>query len=358
MLIVNGSFADKPLTGVQRYAYEMCLALKAMGHPFRIVAPCPVSQAEYAVLNGHLDVVPRSLLGKAMRWEQADLARYMLGRRKSVLWNPSNLAPMGPFKQITTVHDLSVYRNASWFDWKFAALYKLYLPYSVRASVRVLTVSRSVKDEILARFPVPEGRIAITYNACSFPADSAVAREPGADPFVLLLGSLDPRKNLRNALLAWERMPSEAKAKAKLYVVGGANWRLAFGSERLETPADGSVRFLGRVEDAELESLLGRCIGSLNLSRYEGFGIPILEALMRNKRCLVSDIPVFRELFREGCSFVDPEDVPAISRALAELIESGLTAPPLDVAGRYAKRYSWRRSAETLVLAQQEVSQG
>jgi glycosyltransferase involved in cell wall biosynthesis len=349
MLFVNGSFADKPLTGVQRYAFEMCLALKGLGVPFRIIAPQPVSLPEYDSLNDRIEVVPKSALGKLLRWEQGDLSRYMLGRRRDILWNPSNLAVMGPFRQITTVHDLAVYQDEKWFDWKFAALYKLYTPYTLRASERILTVSGTIKAEIAERFRIPEAKITVIPNGARppRPADLPGTGPVPDGPYLLILGSRDPRKNLGNALRAWARVRKEAKGPVKLRVVGGSVWSFAQGNEAARE--DQSVVFMGRVSDAELEGLLRGCLGKVYLSRYEGFGLPVLEALARNKLCLISDIPVFRELFGEGCAFVDPEDVEAIARGMEGLLEKALSerSGP-DFAEGYLRKYDWRASARAL----------
>jgi glycosyltransferase involved in cell wall biosynthesis len=352
MLIVNGSFVDKSLTGVQRYAYEICLALKARGYPFRIAAPCLISLPEYASLNDRVDVVAKTAFGKLLRWEQGDLFRHMLRRRADTLWNPSNLALMGPFRQITTIHDLAVYRNKDWFNWKFAALYKLYTPYTVRASRALLTVSETVKGEIVSRFGVPAGKITAAHNGWRPPVRrdaSAVSAAP-AEPYVLILGSLDPRKNLGNALQAWRGLRDDLKTRVKLYVVGGASWSLAHKSEETAEDGKGGIRFLGRVSDAELDGLLENCLANVYLSRYEGFGLPVLEALVRNKRNLISDIPVFRELFGPGCDFVDPESVPEITRGLERLIGECLRGESGEAFGEaYIRRFSWSGAAEALM---------
>jgi glycosyltransferase involved in cell wall biosynthesis len=355
MLIINGSFVDKPLTGVQRYAYEICLALRAMGFPFRIVAPSNIQFPQYAVLNEAIELLPRSRLAKWIRWEQADLAGYMRKHRGDILWNPSNLALFGSCRQFTTVHDLAVYQNAAWFNWKFAALYKLYTPHTLRASERVLTVSETIKGEITSRFGIPPGKISITYDGWR-PSEAPKTATP-PEKYVMILGSLDPRKNLSNALLAWRGLSADLRSRVKLYVVGGANWRLAHRAEHADTGDDDSIRFLGRVSDAELEGLLDGCLANLYLSKYEGFGLPVLEALVRNKPCLVSDVPVFRELFDAGCAFVDPENVAEITRSLERLIERSLKGTPDgSFAEGYILKYDWTAAARIVADMYEELS--
>jgi glycosyltransferase involved in cell wall biosynthesis len=359
VLLINGSFANKPLTGVQRHAYEMCLALGREGIPFRIVAPCPIALPEYSELNRYLVALPKSSIGKLVRWEQGDLFRYMLGHRQSILWNPSNLAIVGPFRQITTVHDLAVYQKEKWFDWRFATLYKLYTPYTLQTSKKILTVSETVKREIVSRFGVPPEKIGVTLNGCRPLEKNTPQSQVRGEPYVLILGSLDPRKNLRNVLLAWRLLPSDMKAKVKLMVVGGANWRLAYQGTGDRVEDDESIRFLGRVSDADLGRLLDGCLANVYLSRYEGFGLPVLEALVKNKLSLLADIPVFRELFSQGCRFVDPENVPKIVDELECLIRDALSRESfIDFGEEYARKYDWQESAKILAVAYERIVSG
>lgn len=351
MLYVNGSFISKALTGVQRYGYEMCMAMRRAGYGFQIVAPTKITLEEYEPLNDHVRVVSPSTCGRLIKWDQFDLVRSI--PFKAILWNPSNLAVFSRVVQITTIHDLSVYQHSAWFHWKFSILMKSMMPYTISKSSRILTVSETIKKEIMDRFEVDEKKIAVTHNAASSNLGMPSFR-PVHTKDVIAIGTLEPRKNLKRVLEAWCQLSDQVKGDSILVVVGQKLAPFAdvrHDLRRFQNRTD--IRFVGRIEDGELRNILERSRFLIYMSLYEGFGLPIIEALSLNKMCLISDIPIFHELFESGCHFVDPLDVHAIKSKMEELMK--LVTIDANWANAYALKYSWDNSARILMRVAEEL---
>ncbi len=245
----------------------------------------------------HLDVQQLSLGGAS---RAATLAR-------DVLWYPSlGLRAgfdvlhcpsfRGPFRArvplVVTVHDLAVLRRPEWFNGWTASYSRLAVPRVVRAAARVIAVSEATKRDLVELLDVPGDRIRVVPNGVE---DVFAADGPAADgDYVLAVGTLEPRKNLARI--------AEACRGLELRVVGARGWG------GVEPPAD--AVFLGEVPDEELARLYrgARCL--VYASLYEGFGIPVAEALACGCPVVTSEGSPMAEL--GDVVTVDPLDVAAI----------------------------------------------
>jgi glycosyltransferase involved in cell wall biosynthesis len=196
------------------------------------------------------------------------------------------------------VHDLAVLRHPEWFNRWTATYSRLAVPRVVAAATRVIAVSDFTRDELQSILGVPPEKISVVPNAVE---DVFTPTGPGASgDYVLAVGTLEPRKNL-------ERIA--AAADGELRVVGTAGW----GEVRLP----GNVTLLGDVDDAELASLYrgARCL--VYASLYEGFGIPVAEALACGCAIVTSRGSAMEEIAGPDATYVDPLDVASIRDGIA-----------------------------------------
>ncbi len=203
----------------------------------------------------------------------------------------------GPFSSsvplVVTVHDLAVLRHPEWFNRWTRTYSRHAVPRVVRAADRVIAVSEFTKRELVDLLDVPAARIRVVPNAVEevFTADGLRAE----GDYVLAVGTLEPRKNLHRIAAAVE---------GELRVVGGRGWG------DVEPPAN--VVFLGEVDDDELARLYrgARCL--VYASLYEGFGIPVAEALACGCPVVTSRDTAMAELAGGDAVYVDPTDVASI----------------------------------------------
>ncbi len=227
----------------------------------------------------------------------------------------------------------------------------------------VVAVSRVSRDHFLATFPhYPEGRVAVARLGCRFPARSGV--EPslderfGAGRFFLHVGSPEPRKNQQRLFRAYRRYAARVTDPLPLVWAGGATAdavpsRLSGGCPRpmgLPSAGPGSIVSLGYVDDASLLGLYQTCRAVLLPSLWEGFGLPVIEAMSQGAAVLASDRGVLREVAGDGAWFVDPLDERSIERGLERLASDGELCARLRREGPpRARQFTWQRTAEAVL---------
>lgn len=269
-----------------------------------------------------------------------DVAWYPLvlplqARRSDLLHCTTFRAPLqAPVPVIVTVHDLAIVRRPELFTaWTRLYARTVLLPV-LRSATRVLAVSEFTKREIVELAQVPEERIDVAYNAAS--SVFTPAGEAASGDYVLAVGTLEPRKNLARLIAATGALGLE------LRIAGARGWG------RVDVEA-AHVRWLGRPSDEELATQLRGALCLAYPSLLEGFGIPVLEAMLCGTPVVTSAGSAMEEVAGDAAELVDPRDVESIAagieRALArrdELREAGLLR---------AQRYSWEATAAATVDA-------
>jgi glycosyltransferase involved in cell wall biosynthesis len=329
-LAVNGRFVDRPITGVERYAREI-LARWDPAH-FRIVAP----GRPMAGPAGHL-------------WEQIGLPA-RLGRGE-LLWSPANTGPIAVRTQVVTIHDASVLDCPEWFARSFAAYYSWLLPRLARRVARVITVSQFSRERLLERLSLAPDRVVAIAPGVSerfHPANAGrldrVRHGIGLTPgrYGLAIGSIEPRKNLPALVRAWRAACGRLDPPPPL-VICGASGR-AFRAARLERAPD--VQLIGRLADDELSVVYAGASVFVMPSLYEGFGLPVLEAMASGVPVICSSAGALPEAAGDAALLVDPRDEPALAEAIGRVLADEGLADRLRRAGlARAHAFSWTTTA-------------
>ena len=343
MLYINGRFLTQPMTGVERYAYSICMALADSGRPFTVVCPKGPVLKEYDVSS--LNIIHYGFGGSHF-WEQCILPWFFVGKKDYQLLSLMGLGTILIRHKIMTIHDLSFFRFPSWFSRKYYWYYRFMTPLAARTSSHILTVSEFSKSEILHFYPfISDDKVSVVYNAINsklFKKDNSV---PAAkERFVLTVSSIDPRKNFARLLEAFNGIKD-----VKLYIVGNYNRVFQKQDGLLQDRAD--VRFLGRASDRELLELYNQADCFVMPSLYEGFGLPPLEAMACGCPVLVSDIPVEREICADAASYFNPHSVEDIRRAICEQLECDDSTRNEQIGRGLVNvgRFSWLRSGTKIV---------
>jgi len=261
-------------------------------------------------------------------------------RGLDVLHCPSFRGPLrSRVPLVVTVHDLAVLRHPGTFNRWTRTYSRFLVPRVVRAAQRVIAVSEFTKRELVDVLRIPEDRIRVVPNGVAAPF---VAEGPRADgDYVLAVGTLEPRKNLPRVADAARR------AGLELRVVGARGWG------KVDIGADG-VRFLGFVPDDELASLYRGALCVAYASLYEGFGIPVLEALACGAAVVTSEGTAMAEVADGAAVLVDPRDPEAIARGIREAIERRDELAPVGLAR--ARAFTWESSAEATAAVYRELA--
>jgi glycosyltransferase involved in cell wall biosynthesis len=257
---------------------------------------------------------------------------------------------------VVTVYDLSFLL----FPRAFKTANRLYLTATSRAAARrarrVLTISESARRDIVRLLRVPEERVDVTYPAAEeryqlLPADQVAAFRLAhglPEAFVFALGTLEPRKNLLGLLQAYALLPEPCPP---LYVAGGTGWRFnpIFDTVQRLGLAD-HVHFLGFVPEDELPLWYNAARLFAFPSLYEGFGLPVLEAMACGAPVITSTAASLPEVAGRAAMLVPPEDTHRLAREMERVLEDAQLRTEMRAAGRIqASRFSWRAMTDQTV---------
>jgi glycosyltransferase involved in cell wall biosynthesis len=225
---------------------------------------------------------------------------------------------------------------------------------ALRRAAALPCISESARSDLIAHFPSAAPKaVAIPLAAdASFAAATAgdVAARHGLDrPYVLAVGTLEPRKNLERLVAAWQQLPDAVRTGHQLALVGPRGWD---DEPILQAAAESGAKLLGRVDDVDLASLYAGCAAFAYPSLYEGFGLPVLEAMGAGAPVITSNVSSLPEVAGDAALLIDPRDTGQIAAALERVLTDKALAADLRARGRERfGRFSWERTArETRAL--------
>jgi glycosyltransferase involved in cell wall biosynthesis len=354
-VLVNGSFTVQPVTGVQRYGWELLRALaRACRGRVRILLALPRSPApEAAGLLAAAAGEGVEVLGGASRmpvalWAQLELPAVARRVAADVIWSPANIGPLRAGRHVVSIHDASVFVGPEWFSPAFRLYYRALLPRIGRRAERVLAPSEAARSDLARHGVAPEDRIEVVSPGIS-PAFHGALDASGWEaekPYVLAVGSRDPRKNWRTLLRAWTLLPETVRSGRKLLLAGGS--ARAFARDPLG-PLPPGAKLLGHVPEERLPGLYGGADLLAFPSLHEGFGLPPLEAMACGVPAVVSAIPSLREVCGDAALYHDPLDAPGLAGAIETVLGDPGLRETLRGAGRSrALRYGWEASGAKL----------
>jgi glycosyltransferase involved in cell wall biosynthesis len=334
-IIINGHFRTQRVTGVQRYARE-------------IISQFDEQHVAYSWLQP-----PRKLHSDALRqlWMQAVMPFKI--PNDALLWSPTNIGPARCENQMITLHDITDQLYPQWFDKKYVAWRRFILPKLLRRVRGIITVSNFSQETILEHFPQVRGKVEVIYNGVRtnhfYPrGDREIERLRDQynlqKPFVLSVGSLDPRKNSHRLIQAWKRLPAHIQNETDLVITGESAQKFVFNIDRTSYK---NVRFTGYVSDEQLPVLYSAAQLFVYPSLFEGFGLPVLEAMACGTPVITSNTTALKEIAADNALAVNPKEPDAIADAINKLLESRDLREQYRRKGQnYAGKFTWKKTAE------------
>ena len=330
-IALNARFYSHVPTGMQRYGIEMASRLADLIEVLRPSAPLRGA-------SGHL-------------WEQVYLPAASGGR---LLWSPNNTGPLAVERQVCTMHDIIPVEHPEWFNARFAAWYQWLLPRLTRRVRHLIAVSEFTKGRLVERFGLKPEKITVVWNGVDAqfrprnPDEIAEVRRAlgiRSPRYLLSLGSLEPRKNVRRLLLAWGRLRRELPEDLGLVVVGSKGASLVFRDAGITEIPEG-VHFTGYARQEHLPALYSGALGLVYPSLYEGFGLPPLEAMACGTPVITSNTTSLPEITAGAALLVNPLDEDAIAAAILRLVrDEELRASLRSRSLAHSANLSWNQSA-------------
>ena len=330
---LNMAFVGQRVTGQQRFATEISQRLSAQS------AVVPI-------------FVPTRLRARALRWLWVQLI-LPLKTWRGTLVNLTARAPVIHPRNVVVVHDLFPLTNPEWFSPVFAAVQATLLRAHLRFARTIAVVSEPMAKEVRSRAR-PGAQIVLVPNAPSAvflaPRDTSSGvlerLELVSGGYLLVVGSMDPRKNLARIFEAYGALSAEQRSSLPLVVVGTSN--AIFGTSRIEWPS-GVIR-AGYVRDEELVDLYSNARATVFGSLAEGFGLPVVEAAACGSPLLLSNIDVFRWLCGSTATYFDPLSTASITDVLRLAVDDSVV-PHAHRLREVSSRFSWETSADHLLDA-------
>jgi glycosyltransferase involved in cell wall biosynthesis len=264
---------------------------------------------------------------------------------------PAAVPPPGPGQRlVVTVHDVAFLSHKEMFPIQWRAMYRAGLFRAVRNADAIVTVSRHTAEDLVRRRRVDPNRIHVVPLAASLPESGAdveetLARMKVPDRYVLFVGTLEPRKNLVRLVRAYRRVAARGAPHA-LVLAGPIGWGHQQLMRELALEAPGEVILTGETSEPDRDALYRGASLFVYPSLYEGFGLPVLEAMARGTPCVVSATSSLPEVAGEAALPVDPRSVAGLTEAIERVINDRDLASRLSAAGRKrADRFSWDETA-------------
>ncbi|HSE19980.1 MAG TPA: glycosyltransferase family 1 protein [Pyrinomonadaceae bacterium] len=348
-IALDGMPLASPLTGVGHYTAELARNLA-------VVAP----------FDSFTLIEPNGLLKK--RWWSLGLPLHLLRNSFDLFHGTNYEVPLWSRRPtVVTIHDLSLLLHPEVHEPRLVRRARWRLPLMAKAASKIITPSSSVKNEVCETFEIPADKIVVTPEAPR-PAfkrreDAQIAKllkRLGIDgEFILFVGTIEPRKNLRRLVEAFDLLLRTTSLSPTLVIAGGQGWLMDdFAALITQKGMEERVCLTGYLDDEDLCGLYSSCAAFVYPSLYEGFGLPPLEAMACGAPVITSRIPSLTETAGSAARLVDPKDIDDIASAMVEMLsDRNLREHYAGLGTHHVKKFSWEQTARQTLEVYQQLHQ-
>ncbi len=358
MLVLLNALQAGNRSGTGRYVRELVRWLPMLTDDFDIAAAWPrdLPRAQHEQ-EGRVAYLVRDAYPawRRLLYDQLGIRSDQRSLRANIIHYPANIGSLSEIhNMVLTVHDLSFVRNPAWFRKGRAAYYRYAVRTSVHYARRIIADSRATAIDLCERFQAPEDKIDVVplgvdsqFQPASPEAQTAI-REKFHLPeqFFLYMGTLEPRKNLPRLIRAWDHIAGTCSFD--LVIAGRDGWKTKPIYEAAASAIHAKrIHFPGFIEETDQPALLSAATAFVWPSLWEGFGLPLLEAMACGTPVLTSNVASIPEVVDDAALTVNPEDEEAIADALLRLAENSTLCTDLARRGSArAEQFTWLHTAE------------
>lgn len=322
---------------------------------------CTSAELEEWGAHVHAEVIPGSI---GSLWLLRELSAKIPAYHLDAFWGPEHVLPRGlkGVRKVLTVHDIALIIHPSWGKWYNALIQNTLARVSIQRADVILADSRSTKRDLITRLGVSPDKIHGVYPGRNEPvsfssteaADVLLARgESFLKPYLLYVGTLEPRKNVMTIIRAFERLKREPEyVHYRLLLAGGLGWKYQRTLKAIEeSPYKQDILLLGYVSEKEKSILLHYAKAFLFPSFYEGFGMPVVEAICAGIPVITARNSSLQEVAGPAESYVErADDVDLMVRQIHRVL--GLTERERKernaVSRKHVERFDWDRCADRI----------
>ena len=333
-IALDGMPMASPLTGVGHYTAELArnLAVVAPFDKFTFIEP-----------SGRLK----------RRWWSLGLPLYLLRNSFDLFHGTNYEVPFWSRRPtVVTIHDLSLLVHPEAHEERLVRRARWRMRWMATVASKIITPSNSVKNEVCEWFEIPAEKVAVTPEAprrvFRRREDPELLHRFGIEgDFILFVGTIEPRKNLRRLVEAFDQMLRNTSLSAKLVIAGGQGWMMDdFVSLINGKGLADRVCLTGYLQDEDLCALYSGCTAFIYPSLYEGFGLPPLEAMACGAPVITSRTAALIETVGSAARLVDPHDIGDMVRAMVEMLsDKNVREHYAELGNRHVKKFSWEETA-------------
>lgn len=323
-----------------------------------------IRQKNFRIINAGKAVTKNF---RRLMWEQLSLPKYIKKHKIDVLHSPGFVIPfLSKAKNILTIADMTFISHPKVHTLVKRFYFGLFMPPSIRKTDKILSISKSTKKDISDMLNINAGKIEVTHlsygkefkildkkNAKGFLSDNYSIDYP----FILFVGMIEPRKNLKRVLKAFSQLKKQETIPQKLVIVGKKGWMYKGIFKTVKRLGlEKEIIFTGYVPDNDLVKFYNSADVLVYPCLYEGFGIPILEAMACECPVITSNVSSMPEVAGDAALFVNPIKTDEIASAMKKVITNKKLQKKLREKGKLqCSKFSWKKTAEkTLLIYERE----
>lgn len=345
---IDVSILSSPLTGIGRFTLSLVQSLSRLPEPVQWVLLGAPSHFEGLPDAKNVTVHQvQGLMGwRRIVWQQVRLPRLAVRYKLDVLHCPDFSRPIyASIPVVNTIHDLSYYSSHAYFSRSNRTYKRALTRIAVRRSSRLVAVSNFTRDELIGRFPLDSRMLSVIYHGIDQnPPNESLQEE---NPYVLCVGTLEERKNLPNLIQGFALMRCQKCAPHRLILAG----KPGKGFERIQAAIEASdckesIEIAGYLSRERILQLYRAAGAFVMPSLYEGFGLPVLEAMSLGVPVVCSRAASLPEVGGDAVEYFDPLSPQGIAAALAKVLGSESLRAEMRRKGlARAKQFTWEACA-------------
>ena len=364
----------KQRTGVDHYTFFLLQAMIKLAPQhqfeleyFRFLTKPPVSLGLEApnVRQHRVSLIPGKLYSVLFKYLWAPPIDLLSGARGSVYLFPNFARWRLLFtrKSVVVIHDLAFHHAPEYVPQRLRDYLEKYVPKALEKANHVLAVSETTKQDLIKTYGIPAERITVASNAVDhtffYPREAAeskiAAQKYGVDgPYIMFHGTIEPRKNLKGVMEAYRQLPAKLQQRYSLVLSGGKGWLDDDIHQQIEELKSKGAQVVqtGYIDQADLPALYSGASVFLYPAFYEGFGLPIIEAMACGTPTITSNVSAMPEAGGDAGILINPHDSADIARAIAKVLESPAQSQQMRAAGlQHVKQFTWEDSARAALKA-------